>query len=283
MIASQRTFKILVWLTMSASIAGFWLWRSLLGPPVVNEEWSYQVWRKNIPAASALAFDHQGGLYATLELNNGKGKLLHLPRGNKTVELLGDMSNPDGMAQWGDTLYITNEKPELPIVVFSGGTSSVIEGTSRAEGIVVVDGNQLIVIEDLKPGGRLLRINLSTYEFETLLEGLKEGEGVCQDPQGDIYFTEKPKGVLQKYSGGKRSIVYSGLHNPAFLNCLDDGSILITEDRTNFGRLLHYKNGALTEIATNLRAPQAAIQDPAGVIYLAEQNRNRILRFERNQ
>ena len=282
MIGKNRVFKILAWTIPTVVGVFFWLWWVFLGPPVVTDGWSYEVWTENLPEVSALAFDQRGGLYATLELRNGNGKLVHLLDGKEPRVLLDGMNKPDGMSKLGDTLYISNESGNTPIIEFSQGKKRVIQGPDKVEGIVAVKGDKLILVEDRKSNGRLIRISLGSQEMEVLLDGLEEAEGVCQDAQGNIYFTEKTKGILSKYSAGEKIPLIS-LHNPAFLNCLDDGSILITEDHTNFGRLLNYYEGKLTEIASHLRSPQTAIQDSAGVIYLAEQRKNRILRFERSQ
>lgn len=282
MIAKNRVFKILVWTMPVVAGVFFWLWWIFLGPPVVSDGWNHEVWRENLPEVSALAFDQAVGLYATLELRNGNGKLVHLVNGKDPRVLLDGMNKPDGMSRLGDTLYISNEAGATPIIEYSQGKKRVIRGPDHVEGITAVEGGKLILVEDRKSNGRLIRIDLGSEEIEVLLDGLVQAEGVCQDAQGTIYFTEKTRGLLEKYSAGKKSIVYS-LTNPSFLNCLDDGSILITEDHTNFGRLLKFQNGELTEIASHLRSPQTAIQDSDGVIYLAEQRKNRILRFERNR
>lgn len=71
----------------------------------------------------------------------------------------------------------------------------------------------------------------------------------------------------------------TGLVKPAFLNRLDDGTILITDDRTNVGRLLRYRQGAIDVLATHLRSPQSVIVGTDGAFYLAEQRKGRILRI----
>ena len=106
--------------------------------------------------------------------------------------------------------------------------------------------------------------------IEVLPSGLNEAEGECQDINGDIYFVEKAAGQLWRYSNGHRSAVYEGLVKPAFLNCMDDGTILITEARTNFRRLLRYKQGTIEVLAARLHSPQSVIAGSDGDLYLAE-------------
>lgn len=282
MLSRNSIIKGLVFIIpILAGILG-WLWWALLGPPVVGKGWSYQVWKEDLPEVSALAFDQRGGLYATLELRNGNGKLLHLVSGKEPRVLLGGMNKPDGISRLGDVLYLSNEAGGTPVIEFSRGKKRVIRGPFEVEGIQAIPGAKLLLVEDRSSGGRLIRMAPDSGKMEVLLDDLVQAEGVCQDAHGNIYFTEKTRGLLQKYSAGKRTTVYL-LSNPAYLNCVDDGSILITEDHTNFGRLLRFHGGKLTEIASHLRSPQAAIQDDRGTIYLAEQRKNRILRFTRNR
>jgi hypothetical protein len=75
----------------------------------------------------------------------------------------------------------------------------------------------------------------------------------------------------------------SGLTKPAYLYCDDsrDG-VWITEDRRHFGRLLFASvGGSFQIIATGLSSPQSLDFDNDGNLFLAEQGKNRILKFTR--
>ena len=163
--------------------------------------------------------------------------------------------------------------------MYTAGTLGYLDGTVGAEGIASAGPDKILVIEDRKEDGRLLRIEPATAGIEVLLRGLHEAEGVCQSPDGDIYFVEKTSDHLSRYSGGQVFTAATGLDSPAFLNCLDDGTILITEDRTNFGRLLRYRHGAIEVLAEHLRSPQSVIVGADGAYYIAEQRTARILRI----
>jgi sugar lactone lactonase YvrE len=69
----------------------------------------------------------------------------------------------------------------------------------------------------------------------------------------------------------------TGLDHPDQVEVAPDGSVWVTEDATP-GRLLRYADGELTVIAQGLWAPQG-IAFREGEILVAEQGRNRILRF----
>ena len=264
--------------TVLVSVCALWAASMFFAMPGLEDGWAYEVYASDLDEVSALAVDDHGGMYVTLEKRNGEGELLHLSQG-KVVKLLGGMDKPDGMLRRGDSLYITNESGEHGLIEYKQGELRYIDGVVGGEGIAPAGANHLLVIEDRKINGRLLRIEEHTGAIEVLLSGLKEAEGVCQDINGDIYFVEKTASQLSRYSNGHRSVVYDGLSKPAFLNCMDDGSILITEDRTNFGRLLRYKQGALNVLATRLHSPQSVIAGSDGDLYLAEQRRKRILRI----
>jgi len=278
MIKRQIGTRVAQGLGVLVVVAGIWGWL-MLGPPSLADGWRYQVVADHLDAVSALAFDGRGGLYATLEKRRGKGQLIHI-QGEYIKELLGGMDKPDGLIRHGDTLYITNESAAKPLISFKEGTVHFIKGVSSAEGIAEAKQNSLLIVEDVKLNGRLLRVDAITEHVEVLLTGLNESEGVCQDKNGIIYIAEKANNQIIKYDQGKTSILLDDLNKPAFLNCLDDGSILITEDKTNFGRLLRYKQGQLEVLMKRLRAPQSAIVDASGSIYIAEQKKDRILKLQ---
>jgi glucose/arabinose dehydrogenase len=273
----KRYSKYLFW-SLAALAAILGLLYAFFGAPKLADGLHYRVFAENLEEVSALAFDENGDLYATLEKRHGQGQLVHIRQGLTSI-LLDNMNKPDGILRRGNTLYITNEVGRHAILVYESGTVRYLEGASGAEGIASAGPDKILVIEDKKQDGRLLRIDPATAEIEVLLSGLQEAEGVCQDPGGDIYYVEKTSDHLSRYRSGRVTIALTGLVNPAFLNCLDDGTILITEDRTNFGRLLRYRQGAIEVLATHLRSPQSVIIGDDGAFYLAEQRKGRILRI----
>jgi hypothetical protein len=275
----KRYSKYLFWSLAALALAAILgLLYAFFGAPKLADGLHYRVFAENLEEVSALAFDENGDLYATLEKRHGQGQLVHIRQGLTSI-LLDNMNKPDGILRRGDTLYITNEVGRHAIIVYESGTVRYLEGASGAEGIASAGPDKILVIEDKKQDGRLLRIDPATAEIEVLLSGLKRAEGVCQDPGGDIYYVEKTSDRLSRYRSGRVTIALTGLVNPAFLNCLDDGTILITEDRTNFGRLLRYRQGAIEVLATHLRSPQSVIIGDDGAFYLAEQRKGRILRI----
>ena len=246
--------------------------------PFVPAGLDCQAFAGDLQAVSALAFDRNGDLYATLEKRHGKGRLVHIRQGS-TREVLGGLDKPDGILLLGDTLYITSEDGPHGLLAYSSGVRRHLDGLSGAEGLASAGAGRILVVEDRKQDGRLLRMDPATSEIEVLLTGLKQAEGVCQTPGGEIYFVEKTADRLSRYSNGQAVTAATGLTKPAFLNCLADGSILITEDRTNFGRLLRYRDGAIEVLARFLGAPQSVVVGPDGAYYLAEQRKNRILKI----
>jgi len=261
-------------------ITGGVLW-VVFGDPSINRHWQFQVYQNNIELVSALAFDSQNNLYATEEKKLNKGRLIKITPQHQIEIKLTNLNKPDGLTYLNNTLYLTQEYDNAPITVLKDQQISTIPNTNKAEQISATLENNLLVIEDNKNKGRLLKINLNTHKTTVLLTDLSEAEGVCQSSTGVIYFTEKTKGLLEKLENGQRSIVLAELDHPSALTCLANEQVLISEERTNFGRLLSYQKGQITVIASRLRAPQEVIMGADGALYLAEQNKNRILRFEK--
>jgi len=251
---------------------------AFFGSPRLAGGLRYQVFAEDLEAVSALAFDGKGDLYATLEKRHGQGQLVHIRQG-KIQEVLGGLDKPDGILLQGDTLYVTSEDGPHGLLAYASGVRRDLDGAFGAEGIAGAGSGKILIIEDRKPAGRLLRIDPATAEIEVLLEGLQQSEGVCETPGGEIYFVEKTSDKLSRYTDGQSVAAATGLTKPAFLNCLADGSILITEDRTNFGRLLRYHDGTIEILARFLSAPQSVVVGPDGAYYLAEQRNNRILKI----
>jgi len=272
----RLVFAVMLLLTAGA----LWFAWLIFTTPGLGEGWEYQVYADGLEDVSALVLDNNGGMYVTLEKRHGQGKLLHIT-GGQVIELLDGMDKPDGMYKSGNSLYITVEAGKRALIEYKQGALRTFDGISNAEGIADAGGDLLLIVEDRKEDGRLLRVNKKSGEIEVLLTNLKEAEGVCQGKNGFIYFAEKTANSISSYKNGRVSTLVEGLIKPAFLNCLDDGSILITEDRTNFGRLLKYKDGGMEVIASRLQAPQSVIVAADGSLYVAEQRRNRILRLFR--
>ncbi len=259
-----------------ATLVNFWI---IWGSPVIHTDWKYQVYQDNIKFVSALAFDEQGHLYTNHERKRNQGSLIKIQQNTRSI-LQSNINKPDGLLYFNHTLYASSESANAPIMVFKQDQlQTTIAGVNNVEGISLGQHQQLLAIEDHHTQGRLLQINPITHQITVLLTHLEEAEGVCQAPNGIIYFTEKRKGMLEQLKDGQRSLVLNHLKSPSFINCLHNGALLISEERTNFGRLLYYEAGRLTVIASRLRAPQE-VKLYKGALYLAEQNRHRILKFE---
>ncbi len=273
----KRHSRHLLW-SCAALAALLVLAYAYFGSPRLASGLRYQVFAEGLQDVSALALDPNGDLYATLERHHGQGQLVHIRKGLVSVILQG-LDKPDGILQLGDSLYITSEEGPHGLSAYTSGRRRELNGALGAEGIADAGAGKILVIEDRKQGGHLLRINPETQKTEVLLDGLVQAEGVCQTPKGDIYFVEKNSDRLARYVDGHNVTAATGLTKPAFLNCLADGSILITEDRTNAGRLLRYRDGAIKVLARYLGAPQSVVVGRDGAYYLAEQRKNRILRI----
>jgi hypothetical protein len=272
----RESRRVFWWIAALAVTSG--LSYTLFFLPKVAEGLNYEVFADELEDVSALAFDRNGDLYATLEMRNGEGQVVHIQQG-RISKVLGNLDKPDGILLRDDALYITNEGGSQGLVVYESGRVRYLDGVAKGEGISSADEDKILVVEDRRQHGRLLRIDPKTDEIEVLLHRLKESEGVCQSPGGRIYFVEKALDRLSYYADGVGVTALTGLEQPGYLHCLADGSVLITEDRKFFGRLLRYEEDGVEVLARNLCAPQAVIVGTDGAYYLAEQGKNRILRI----
>ena len=66
---------------------------AFFGAPVLAAGMHYQVFAENLEEVSALAFDRNGDLYATLEKRHGRGQLVHI-QGGQTRVLLDNLDKP---------------------------------------------------------------------------------------------------------------------------------------------------------------------------------------------
>ena len=277
-ILSKRTLRTLFWLLVPlAAVLG--VLYGYFASPRLAAGLDYEVYAQGLDGVAALAFDRDGALYATLERSHDDGQVVRIFRGQVST-VLDDLDKPDGLLLQNDAMYVTNEAGKHGLVVYQAGERRDLAEVNDAEGISASQGGKILVIEDRKETGRLIRLDPDSGRIEVLLDALRQSEGVCESPDGDVYFAVKTADSLQRYAGdGKTAVAASGLAKPAFLNCLADGSVLITEDRTNFGRLLRYRDGRLEVLARHLHSPQSAVIGPDGATYVAEQNRQRILRI----
>ena len=267
-----------LYLTLAAvlAVAAFVLFM-LLGPPLPGKGLVCEIEADGLDNVAALAFDSNGALYATLERTRHLGELVRFTVTGREVVLSG-LDKPDGLLWRGDTLFITSEIGDPGLTAFDGHATRAYHGVQQGEGIALAADGRLLVVEDRETDGRLLRVDPDSGDIDVLHEPLANAEGVCASPDGGIWFVEKGASSLSHLTARGVQAIEGELVHPAFLNCLADGSILVTEDRNRFGRLIRYRDGRFETLIRNLRAPQMAVVGTDGALYIAEQNRDRVLR-----
>jgi hypothetical protein len=243
--------------------------------------WSFEVYRDGIPRVSALARDARDRLYVSQEYRNGRGVIFQLAPDGSRRDILTRLSKPDGIALYKDGIVASQEEGQKPLLLWSENKTEALPGANSIEGIVI-DGSRLFAVEDVRKTGRLLEYDLEKKEMTVLREGLDEPEGIAVCPGGELFFTEKAKGWVKRYvPGANDDIVISGLREPGFLMCNDEG-LWITEDSTHRARLLLWSaTGKIRTILSYLRSPQTILPLDSGRFLLAEQGRERILELYR--
>lgn len=255
-------------------------WRHLY-PATAAKGWTYLVHLEAIERVSALVEDGQGGLLVSQEIQDAKGRILHVGPDGQPKEVIDGLSKPDGMVRFHDGVAFSQEQGKHPVLwMDSRGTRSLFTGDS-VEGLAT-DGHYLYAIEDLHGTGRLLRYDFDSDTVTTLRTGLDQAEAIAYCPDGRLFYTEKVLGhVRQLLPDGSDPVVLKGLREPGFLLCNHDG-LWITEDSTHMARVLLWEGmNKLTTVLSHLRSPQTIVETASGQYLVAEQGRNRVLELDR--
>ena len=103
---------------------------------------------------------------------------------------------------------------------------------------------------------------------------------VC--PDGQLFYAEKTRGWVKRLKeDGADETVWSGLNQPGYLLCTEEG-LWVSEDATHMARLLLMdKSGTQHVVLDHLRSPQTLLPVAPRRYLLAEQGRNRILELNR--
>jgi len=256
-------------------------WRHLY-PAAAETGWRYEVLLNDIEKVSAIALDAEGGLLLSEELQSGEGRILRYSADGSLEPVEAGLSKPDGMVSFRGGVVFSQEQgdeavlwrtPERTVELFAG---SNVEGLAN-------DGRYLYAIEDRHGDGRLLRYDPSNDTTVVLRTGLDQAEAITACPDGRLFYSEKRSGtVSQLHAEGHDSVVLTGLNQPGYLLCNNQG-LWITEDATHMARLLRLApDGQLHTVLSHLRSAQTLIETRTGYYLLAEQGRNRVLSLQRH-
>lgn len=253
------------------------------GPAVIPAKgWRFQVLAGDLEGVDNLAFTADGALYATLELADGKGRLVRVRNGVAETVVAG-LNRPDGLAARGRKLYVTEEVSEGRILEVSPdkGEWQILATLHNPEGIAVLPDGDLILSED-SVNGRLVHLHRRSGLAETIIAGLNRPEGLAVATDGTIYVAETATGRVLAYRNGYLKSMVDDLDEPDQVRLAADGALWITED-TPRARLLRLKDGAVNVILSGLHSPQGMVFTANGALLLAEQGRGRILIVTREE
>ncbi len=246
----------------------------------VSPRWEHQVFASELSQVDNLALAADRTVYASLELPDGEGRVVRLRDGARET-VLRDMHRADGLALASGHLFVTEEVLQGRVIEhdLKTGHSRVVAVLDKPEGIAISPNGNLIISEDLKNNGRVVRIGPNKAKT-VLLSNLKKPEGLTLAADGSVYLAESSRGRILNVKGNTAETVIDGLNHPDQVTVAPDGAIWISEDRKE-GRVLRYANGQLETVLTGLVKPQGIAIDDEGWIYIAEQGRGRILRLRR--
>lgn len=257
--------------------AGVLGWR-YFWPATAAEGWRLRVHADALPSVSALALEPGGGLFVSLELRHGAGRILRLAPDGSRAEVVRGLSKPDGMVMLHGGIAYSQEEGVHPVFWRRGETVDTLFSGADIESLAT-DGRYLYAVEDRALGARLLRYDPWRGTAAVIRDRLEVAEGVAVCPDGRVYYVEKKKArvSLLGTEGDDRVVIAHGLNAPGFLMC-DARGLWIAEDATQMARLLLLgDDGRLRTVLSHLRSAQTIIPAGDGRYLLAEQGRNRIL------
>ena len=267
--------------TLTAALSLLLLWPgsaalAVEGSSVVPAPgWRFRVFADNLPEVDNLAVGSDGSVYATLEENAGKGRLVRI-RNGKVENLVKGLNRPDGLRFRQQRLIVTEEVSDGRVLEVdpATGKTRVLAVLNKPEGIAVLPDGDLLIAEDTVQG-RVVRLKRNGA-VETLLGGLNRPEGIALAGDGTLYIAETGTGRVLAWQDGQLRSVVNDLDEPDQVAIGPGGGLWITED-TPRGRLLQLKNGSLNVVLSGLHSPQGMAWLPNGQLLLAEQGRGRIL------
>jgi hypothetical protein len=256
-------------------------WRHLY-PALAETGWRYEVLLNDIEKVSAIALDAEGGLLLSEELQSGEGRILRYSADGSLEPVEAGLSKPDGMVSFRGGVVFSQEQGDEAVLWRTPQRTVELFAGSNVEGLAN-DGRYLYAIEDRHGDGRLLRYDPSNDTTVVLRTGLDQAEAITACPDGRLFYSEKSSGtVSQVHAEGHDSVVLTGLNQPGFLLCNNQG-LWITEDATHMARLLRLApDGRLHTVLSHLRSAQTLIETRPGHYLLAEQGRNRVLSLQRD-
>lgn len=259
----------------------FFAWQYFY-PVSTVEGWQYQVIYRHIEKPSALIIDEDNNLLVAHELNRQRGSITRISPGGNTETVFSQLDKPDGILPLEEGYIFSQESGKHPLIrVHNQQTDELFTGVNL-QGLTR-QGDTLYAVEDRKGDGRLFQYNIHTRELNILRNSLYESEILAVCPDGSKFYNEKTRGRIRQFTEDGADPVYlSGLNQPSFLRCDEDG-LWISEDATHRARLLLYTpRKELKTIAAFLKAPQHLYKVDEQTYYLAEQGRNRILKLTRD-
>jgi sugar lactone lactonase YvrE len=259
-----------------AFLAGVWPAAAADAGPVTAAGWKLEVVHENLSGVDNLALHPDGTLYATRELNRGRGQVVRL-RNGRVDTLIGGLNSPDGLRLRGDVLYITEETADGRVLEYDlkTGRQREIARLHNPEGIGFLPDGELVVTEDTV-NGRIMRLNAHGV-VDVVTGGLSRPEGIVVTPDGTLIFCESITGRVVAWRDGEMNVLMHDLDEPDQIALGADGEIWVTED-TRSGRLLRYQDGLAEITVSGLSEPQGVVPLGPREVLVAEQGRGRILR-----
>lgn len=245
--------------------------------PWLQDGQRYEVYASGLSKVNNIAIAPDRSFYVSQELPDGKGRIVRLKHGERTVVLRG-LHSPDGLALTPTSLFVTEEIERGRVVRLNLASleAELIATVNKPAGMNRSFDGSLVVSEGSTTEGRLVTVSMNG-QVDMLVDGLSQPEGIALGRDGRLYVAERAKGrVLLVSPWGIRTIV-RGLYSPDQLAIAADGALWITEN-DEAGRVLRFFEGRLQTVLAGVRNARGIAIDSDGWVYIAEQGRDRIIR-----
>ncbi len=233
-----------------------------------------------------LAFDQDDRLYVTNMSDNG---IYEIDRdaGDFRLVTAGPLTTPGGIdiyeGESGETLYVADTFSLSLVDVNSGQVSDISRLISDHKYAINVSVNDQHIVTTSFAEGVVQAYDRKTESLKFAWHGFVAPSAAVELADGRIIVAEAGTGnvlIVSGEEGKERTVLASGLLNPACIAIDGDGVAYVSEAMGDRIVAIDPSSGELTEIANNIRQPEGLDFTPNGKLIVAEVGQRQILSID---